>query len=286
MSNSKDLCLPLCLPFECLRIDTSKDIFPSEPASHYYVEGLLSQEGEVRLSVGGEEETLLPGEARIICPGMVHFIVTGAETHAKAILMRCDPNRIPAFPAYSASLRTVLTEARKRHLPMRFSAEETARLGIAEICESCLREAETRDYGYDIEVISRMVQLSVILIRYWRSLGLKFSLRESKVDPIYSLPAYIQMHLHDNLRVEELAADCGLSYPWFAKKFREIFGLSCKDYIEQIRVAQVEQYLRFTDMDLSQISEVTGYADCSHMIKNFKRLMGTTPGQYRMKNKL
>ena len=85
--------------------------------------------------------------------------------------------------------------------------------------------------------------------------------------------------------MEDLAARCGLSYPWFAKKFREIYGISCKDYIEQIRVAQVEKYLLFTDLDLMRISELTGYADCSHMIKNFKRIMDTTPGQYRLKNR-
>ena len=81
--------------------------------------------------------------------------------------------------------------------------------------------------------------------------------------------------------MEDLAEKCGLSYPWFAKKFRDLYGISCKEYIEQIRVAEVEQYLRFTDMDLTQISEATGYADCSHMIKNFKRVMDITPGQFR-----
>ena len=47
----------------------------------------------------------------------------------------------------------------------------------------------------------------------------------------------------------------------------------------------VEQFLLLTDMDLSRISKETGYADCSHMIKNFKRLMGITPGQYRLQRR-
>ena len=50
-------------------------------------------------------------------------------------------------------------------------------------------------------------------------------------------------------------------------------------------MARVEQLLLFTDYDLSRISEMTGYADCSHMIKNFKRIMEITPGQYRLKKK-
>ena len=97
--------------------------------------------------------------------------------------------------------------------------------------------------------------------------------------------ALVRQYVYPALRVEDLASRCGLSYPWFAKKFREIYGVSCKDYIEQIRVARVEQLLLFTDYDLSRISEMTGYADCSHMIKNFKRIMEITPGQYRLKKK-
>ena len=58
-----------------------------------------------------------------------------------------------------------------------------------------------------------------------------------------------------------------------------------RDYIEQIRVARVEQFLLFTNLDLAEISEANGYADCSHMIKNFKRIMGITPGQYRMQQR-
>ena len=48
---------------------------------------------------------------------------------------------------------------------------------------------------------------------------------------------------------------------------------------------KVFKFLLFTDLDLMQISEMTGYADCSHMIKNFKRIMNITPGQYRLKNR-
>ena len=48
-----------------------------------------------------------------------------------------------------------------------------------------------------------------------------------------------------------------------------------------MRVARVEHYLRFTDWELSFISQETGFTDCSHMIRDFRRLKGVTPGKFR-----
>ena len=65
------------------------------------------------------------------------------------------------------------------------------------------------------------------------------------------------------------------------KKFKELYGISCKEYICRVRIAKVEHYLRFTNEDLTYVSQETGYSDCSHMIKEFKAVKGITPGKYR-----
>ena len=80
---------------------------------------------------------------------------------------------------------------------------------------------------------------------------------------------------------QTLAARCSISYPWFAKRFHDYFGISCKQCIEKLRVETVEQYLTYSDLDLKTISQKTGYTDCSHMVKDFRRMNGMTPGQYR-----
>ena len=39
-----------------------------------------------------------------------------------------------------------------------------------------------------------------------------------------------------------------------------------------------------TNLDLTSISNETGFADCSHLIRTFKKWKGVTPGQLRNKN--
>ena len=285
MKNSKELCQSLCLPFACYEVESGSTVFPKETLSHCYAEMYMMRNGRLRVVSENLDHILVPGEAVFFCPGAQHRVAFEDEEPVRMDVLRLDPDRMPDFPPYSPGLKVVLQEARRTGMPMVIPVRDAAEMNLPEMSARCVMEQEKRPYGYDTDITCRLSMMMVALTRFWMGKGMKIQNREGAVDPIYSLSGYIQSHLKSGLRVEDLAEKCGLSYPWFAKKFREIYGISCKDYIEQIRVARVEQYLMFTDMDLSTISEETGYADCSHMIKNFKRIKGITPGQYRLQRR-
>ncbi len=279
MKNSNVMCQPLFRPFVFQFITVREGTV--ETRTHSFAEFFLVREGAVRMNLDGEEKTLRAGEAVIICPGAAHRLSPCGDEETRGILVRLDPDRIPAFPDYSPGLRAILSEARKQRMPMELSPEEVEALSLRDLMTGCGEEARARRFGYDLEITLRLSAACLRVCRFWLGRGLVLPERNVQPLSIDSLAGYIQDHLQDGLRVEDLAEKCGLSYPWFAKKFRDLYGIGCKEYIEQIRVSRVEQFLRFTDMDLNRISEATGYADCSHMIKNFKRLMGMTPGQFR-----
>ena len=66
--------------------------------------------------------------------------------------------------------------------------------------------------------------------------------------------------------------------------FHDLYGQSCKEYIEFIRISKVKDLLLFTDFDLSYISQKTGFSDCSHLIRTFKKKTGITPKHFRMQH--
>ncbi len=285
MKNSNEMCHPLIFPFDCFAFKMDGGSALSSPVSHYFSEFLLVQEGAVRLELDGEILFLRAGEAAVICPEAVH-LPSVAEGKPRGLLIRLDPDRMPPLPDYSPGLSAILSEARKQRMPMKLSRQEIEELGSLDLIASCDSEGRKKSFGYDLGIILRLGEGCLRLVRFWLGKGLTLPDREEEELSIRSLAGYIQSHLRNGLKVEDLAEKCGLSYPWFAKKFRDLYGISCKEYIEQIRVARVEQFLRFTDLDLTQISEATGYADCSHMIKNFKRVMDITPGQFRQQQTL
>ena len=283
MKNSNERCQPLFLPFHAYELDAGKEAAVSEPVMNHFATSLLAQEAQIRLELDGEEEILQPGEAVIICPGVPYRFLPERKETLRALLLRLDPDRMPSFPDYAPSFRTILMEARRQKMPMKLSAEDMEKLELRTVLDGCTGEERERPFGYDLNISLRLGEACLAVVRFWLERGLILPGRDTREVSVYSLTGYIQNHLQDGLRVEDLAEKCGLSYPWFAKKFRDLYGASCKEYIEQIRIFRVEQFLRFTSMDLAQISEATGYADCSHMIKNFKRVMDITPGQFRQR---
>ena len=72
-----------------------------------------------------------------------------------------------------------------------------------------------------------------------------------------------------------------MSYSYFAKLFRETYNQSSKEYIELTRINKATDLLLFTNQDLTYISQETGFADCSHLIRTFKKWKGMTPKQWK-----
>ncbi len=92
---------------------------------------------------------------------------------------------------------------------------------------------------------------------------------------------YIFGHYQEDISVEDLARKFRMSYSYFAAKFKEYYGQTCKEMILAVRLQKAEDLLRFTDFDLTYISQETGFCDCSHFIKAFKQKYGVTPRKYR-----
>jgi len=143
-----------------------------------------------------------------------------------------------------------------------------------------------KQYGYDLVVQADLSSLLVSIIRYWLEQGMVLdgdSPDDESQCALEEITEYIDTHMKEKLQVEQLAAMCGMSYSYFARRFRDLYGTSCKEYIEAMRIYKVEELLLFTQYDLSRISQETGFSDCSHMIKSFKKRRGITPKQFRMR---
>lgn len=90
-------------------------------------------------------------------------------------------------------------------------------------------------------------------------------------------------HIHDNIAentsLETLSAHVGLSPFYFARVFRQHTGLPPHAYRKQQRVFLAKQLLQ-GHMPIAQVAAETGFSDQSHLTRQFKQILGITPGQY------
>ena len=275
----------LCQAFECFRYDSAiyGIAFPGKPHSHYFSEVILLRSGVGRVIRGNRTHNLQPGELLFISPMVRHSIEPADSNPIVYDVVKFSATRLREIPSYLSDLRSFYVDAAHARLPVFMSAEEVRQWHLDSIISECLAESERHKFAWDLHIRALIYLLISGLARFW--ITRRDAIEEplpAKQDPILEIPAYIEQHISEPLRVEDLAKRCSLSYPWFAKRFHELFGLSCKQFIEQLRTEAVEQYLVYSDLDLAEISSLTGYTDSSHMVKDFRRMTGTTPGQYRL----
>lgn len=87
---------------------------------------------------------------------------------------------------------------------------------------------------------------------------------------------------YDTALTLELCASRLNYHPNYIKTvFRKETGTSFSDYLSQHRLNVAKQWLVETDMKVSEIAEKLQYNNSQNFIRYFRKLEGTTPGQYR-----
>ncbi|MEM8532391.1 MAG: AraC family transcriptional regulator [Chloroflexota bacterium] len=100
-------------------------------------------------------------------------------------------------------------------------------------------------------------------------------------EPSYvkTIQAYLIEHFAENITLEQLATLVNLSPFHLLRAFRNTVGLPPHAYMLQVRVEQAKKLLQ-TGMSIADVAVQTGFADQSHLTRQFKRTVGVTPGQY------
>jgi AraC family transcriptional regulator len=98
---------------------------------------------------------------------------------------------------------------------------------------------------------------------------------------------YIEEHLDGGPTLAQLAAVVGLNPYHFARQFKAATGLPPHQYVIGRRVERARQLLQAgTDLSLAEVAAHAGFSDQSQFCHHFKRLVGVTPGQFRMPAKI
>lgn len=272
-------------PFEAFLYDTAHDCFPIKAHWHYFMELIYMETGTGLISCDTTEYLVRPGDMILFHPQSVHSIYSSGQQLVYSVL-KFDINRLHINSSYTPHLGSIFkSAAADPNAPIYFPAKLIYQYPIAAWFHDCIREMKQRDYGYDIRFQSLVSSLLVEILRIWRRNGFntdRIMPSSPEVNSLYTIVEYIDAHSNEPLLVKDLALRCGMSYSYFASSFRRLYGQSCKDYIEFIRISKVKDYLLFTSFDLSYISQDTGFSDCSHLIKTFKKITGTTPKQFRL----
>ena len=90
--------------------------------------------------------------------------------------------------------------------------------------------------------------------------------------------------IHENISTitpEELARSVCMSYSKFRKTFKEYTGFAPSQYIQEVRINMAKEMLTNTSRSIKEIAFDLGYENKDYFFTVFKKVVGTTPANYR-----
>jgi len=101
-------------------------------------------------------------------------------------------------------------------------------------------------------------------------------------DPyIRSVMDFIDTHFHKDLSLQLAANEVGISESHLSHLFKQHSSYTFLEYLQECRIRNAMQMLKNPKLQISEVYRLCGYCNGSYFSKVFKRITGTTPGNYR-----
>ena len=126
-----------------------------------------------------------------------------------------------------------------------------------------------------MELVIRVLQLQSV-IRF-----LKHSKPLAGTHPLAHLAEHIKTHLEGPLSMEQLAREAHMSIAQLFRHFRNEFGMTPVQYINELRVDRAKHLLHQPRITVTEVCHMTGLNSLSYFIQLFKNTTGLTPKQYQ-----
>lgn len=245
-----------------VRVEASLDDFSFPAHSHEHVCIGIVRHGEHDCRYGGRRYTVAQGDLMLVNPGEVHDGRPSGWSGRRYTMLEVDAEELRAIGRMALGAQSVELPRAVVRDP-RATAAMVAwidTLGAAD--PRAERDASAVLFGALFEGVERRPSASVASELAVRAAQ---RMREGAVD---------------GDGIGELAAEIGASRYALIRAFKRTFGLSPEDVRRQLRLERARTLLGGT-RTLAEIAIASGFADQSHMTREFRRIVGISPAAYR-----
>jgi AraC family transcriptional regulator len=101
------------------------------------------------------------------------------------------------------------------------------------------------------------------------------------IGKLRKLESFVTANMSEELSMENLATEVGLSPFHFSRVFKQTTGMTPLQFVTRERIARAQQLIRETSHSLIDIGMDVGYSSPSHFAQVFRRQVGVTPTEFR-----
>jgi AraC family L-rhamnose operon transcriptional activator RhaR/AraC family L-rhamnose operon regulatory protein RhaS len=270
---------------------TEKNLFGNEPHpiivrqyqqdnlkahTHDFLELVFILRGNCEHNVTGEKKNLRSGDFFTIEEKQCHSYSQTNNLFIMNIAIKStamDEIR-PTLKKLKGYKNLFLENSQSNLTPRRLLPQELSVL--TQLAMSIEQEKQLENDGNKTMVYLLLQQLLVIACRYAGSES-PFDNQEQIRDAIM----FIESNYPTNITVAKLAELSFMSIRSLQRKFVKVMKVTPMKYLAQVRVKNSARLLLETDLKAYAIAYKCGFSDTPYFIRQFKKIMGISPGEYR-----
>jgi len=105
---------------------------------------------------------------------------------------------------------------------------------------------------------------------------------EERIQQVYK---YVQQHFRENITLEEISQETNFTVPAFCRFFKKLTNQTFTQFVNEFRVGNACNQLQESDALISEIALNCGFHNLAHFNKQFQRITGKTPSEYKRQMK-
>lgn len=155
----------------------------------------------------------------------------------------------------------------------------TSSTDVDGIWKRLMEVAGSADYMRDMLINQHLsTLLTLIMSESWHPEDRKATPKRQSVADVRT---YIEENYREKITLDDLASRFFIDKYYLGKSFKEQFGATISNYLENIRITKAKQALRFSEKTVEQIGAEVGFPSPDYFSRVFKKVEGVSPKQYR-----
>ena len=104
---------------------------------------------------------------------------------------------------------------------------------------------------------------------------------EEKNPLVRKVKDYIFSHLHDRIKVSDMAEELQVNPNYLSSVFNKSENMTIKKYILYEKIRRSQNLLKYSDYNIQEIAFYLGFSSQSHFTRRFQEITGMSPNEYR-----
>lgn len=245
---------------------------------HNYYEVGICYEGEGEMTLGNEVKKFGPGCISAIPPSVLHTTNTYGKI-ARWEWLYFDMSKVMEMVVPDDTIIRATARYQLLEKAMLFTPEvypDRMKVVLSKIFD----EANNKSYLYQHVIKCMLPALVIEIIRLSKNYC-PVTRKSGKKIGIEPAIEYVNLHYDSAIKISTLAEVCNMSESHFRKIFGEYMNMKPVDYINYIKVRKSCSLLKSTNLSIGEITAQIGYESQATYIRNFRKIIGKTPLQWK-----